>query len=252
MRQIHNRILYTFLAFLIIGIASTESISSVLLNDSAKIIVRKTTDFKVTGDGNSINWNNADWLTITKQESSSSKSVLTQVKLLYSSQGIYFLFRCDDQKITATLQEDFAPLFKEDVVEVYLWPDQSVPIYFEYELSPLNFELPILIPNIKGRVQGWAPWRYEGKRRTQHATSVQGGEKKSHAAISNWSAEFFIPFSLLGSLIDGPPSSGARWRANFYRIDYDEGYNTWSWQKTTLAKAGNFHEYQKFGTIVFE
>jgi hypothetical protein len=174
------------------------------------------------------------------------------VKLLYSNLGVYFLFRCEDQKLSATLREDFVALFKEDVVEVFLWPDQALPIYLEYELSPLNFEVPILIPNINGRTSGWLPWHYEGKRRVQHHTSVKGGQKESNAPISEWTAEFFIPFALLGSLLSEPPVSGTRWRANFYRIDYDEGYTTWTWQKTTLGKPGNFHEYKKFGTLIFE
>lgn len=220
--------------------------------DSTKTIVKRTSDFKITGTGNSANWKTAEWVTITKQESSSTKDLMTQVKLLYSDQGMYFLFKCEDQKVTATLQEDFAALFKEDVIEVFLWPDQSVPVYLEYEISPLNYELAILIPNMNGRTSGWRPWHYDGKRKVQHATSVQGGEKKSHAPIKSWMAEFFIPYALLGSLVAEPPTAGTQWRGNFYRIDYDDGYTTWTWQKTTHGKAGNFHEYKKFGTLVFE
>jgi hypothetical protein len=45
-----------------------------------------------------------------------------------------------------------------------------------------------------------------------------------------------------------PPKKGTQWRANFYRIDYDSGTSEWSWQKTRT----NFHDYEKFGYIVFE
>jgi hypothetical protein len=214
--------------------------------------IKKTTDFTITGEGNSPNWDRGSWIVITKQESSSDDELTTQVKVLYSNEGLYFLFYCEDKKITATFQEDFAPLFKEDVVEVFLWPDQSAPVYFEYELSPLNYELPILIPNLNGRISGWRPSHYEGKRKIVHATAVRGGQKKNQEQIKSWSAEFFIPFALLAPLITEKPSSGSRWRANLYRIDYDNGYNTWSWQKTTLGKPGNFHEYKKFGTFIFD
>ncbi len=220
--------------------------------DSAKTVIKKTSDFTITGDGTSPNWEIAEWVTITTQESSSTKQLATQVRILYSDQGIYFLFKCEDQKLSATLKEDFTALFKEDVIEVFLWPDESVPIYFEYELSPLNYELPILVPNLNGRMQGWLPWRYEGNRKIKHATSVQGGEKKSNALIKSWIAEFFIPYTLLRPLVVSPPKSGSQWRANLYRIDYDEGYTTWTWQKTTKGVGGNFHEYKKFGTLVFE
>jgi len=36
--------------------------------------------------------------------------------------------------------------------------------------------------------------------------------------------------------------------ANFYRIDYDKGSNHWTWKPTSRS----FHEYKKFGTIIFE
>jgi hypothetical protein len=60
------------------------------------------------------------------------------------------------------MQGDFLDLWNEDVVEAFFWTDESNPIYFEYELSPLNYELPILVPNNKGKFLGWLPWHYEG------------------------------------------------------------------------------------------
>ncbi len=32
----------------------------------------------------------------------------------------------------------------------------------------------------------------------------------------------FVPFELLKPLANVPPKSGTRWRANFYRMDYDD------------------------------
>jgi hypothetical protein len=49
--------------------------------------------------------------------------------------------------------------------------------------------------------------------------------------------------------VTAPPKPGARWRANFYRVDYDDGRQTsWDW-----ARVGpNFHEFKKFGTLIFD
>jgi hypothetical protein len=236
---------------LLVGSQVTTAFSYGEISDSTQVLVKKTADFKVNGKGNSPSWGNTAWIPITVQESS-GKPLSTKVKVLYSNSGIYFLFMCEDQKLTATIAEDFRALYKEDVVEVFLWPDQSVPIYFEYELSPLNYELPILVPNLNGRFQGWKPWGYEGSRKIQHATSAQEGPKQSQAKIKSWMAEFFIPFELLNPIVQAPPKPGTQWRANFYRIDYDSGYTTWTWQKTTPHARGNFHEFKKFGTLFFE
>ena len=62
-----------------------------------------------------------------------------------------------------------------------------------------------------------------GDRLTRKATSTIGGPEKPHAAIEGWRAEFFIPYTLLKPLQNVPPEPGTRWRANFYRIDHDEG-----------------------------
>ena len=132
---------------------------------------------------------------------------------------------------------------------MFLWPDERDPVYFEYEISPLNVELPILVPNLEGKFLGWRPWHYEGGRKVRKATSAVGGELKPGAEVKGWRAEFFIPYELLAPLRNVPPKAGARWRANFYRMDYDSKPQTsWDW-----ARVGpSFHEYQKFGTLVFE
>ena len=61
-------------------------------------------------------------------------------------------------------------------------------------------------------------------------------------------AEFYIPFELLKPMVQTPPQTGTRWRANFYRIDYDNGQTAWSW----LPVPGTFHDYKRFGTILFK
>ncbi|HEV7350286.1 carbohydrate-binding family 9-like protein [Telluribacter sp.] len=218
-----------------------------LATPDSLLTVRKTPDFEVNGKGTHTNWSRAEWFTLTQQRAAGPQ-LTTRAKVLYSATGMYFLMECEDRKLTATLTEDFADLYNEDVVEVFLWTDQSVPVYLEYELSPLDYELLIMVPNIEGKFYGWRPWHYEGAQKVRHATSVQGGEKKSGSAITGWTAEFFIPYSVMKPIVLAPPTPGTRWRGNLYRIDYDAGMSAWSWQKTRT----NFHDYQRFGTFVFE
>jgi hypothetical protein len=211
------------------------------------IIIRKSQDFEITGSGSSDSWKGAGWINLVQQNQTTSP-YQTKAKVLYSGTGIYFLFNCEDKKLTSTMKADNLNLWEEDVVEVFLWTSEDFPVYFEYELSPLNYELPIMVPNYKGTFLGWLPWHYEGDRKTKHATSVLGGEKISGGIVSGWIAEFFIPYKLLAPLNQVPPVSGTRWRANMYRIDYDNGAAHFAWQKTSRS----FHEFNKFGTFIFE
>ena len=98
--------------------------------------------------------------------------------MLYSPTGVYVLMTGSDRKVTATIEEDFADLWNEDVFEFFLWPDEKQSIYLEYEISPLNRELVILVPNLEHQFWGWRPWHYEGDRKTRKAVSVSGGTAK--------------------------------------------------------------------------
>jgi hypothetical protein len=212
-----------------------------------RLTVRATPDFEVTGAGDTPAWQPVEWTNLRRRQAD-GHPYDTRFKMLYSNTGLYFLMEGTDRKLTATMNEDFMDLWHEDVFEVFLWTDERHPVYFEYEISPLNKELAILVPNFGGEFLGWRPWHYEQDRLIRKATSVTGGPKQSNASIQAWRAEFFIPYTLLKPLQNVPPKPGTRWRANFYRMDHDDGKRTqWEW-----APVGNtFHEFQKFGELTF-
>ena len=212
-----------------------------------QLTIRQVDDFEVTGAGDHANWQKAAWTTLNRRQAD-GHPYEARFKALYSRTGLYVLMDATDRKLTATMNQDFMHLWTEDVFEVFLWTDERYPVYFEYEISPLNYELPILIPNFGGTFLGWRPWDYEGDRKIRKATSVTGGPKQSGASIQGWRAEFFIPYALLRPLQNVPPAPGTRWRANFYRMDHDDGKHTqWDW-----ARVGDtFHDYEKFGDLLF-
>jgi predicted TIM-barrel fold metal-dependent hydrolase len=210
--------------------------------------VGRTEDFDLTGDGSAPAWKKAAWEPLHRRTDAGQRYE-TRVKVLYSPTGLYVLMDASDGKLTVTAKEDFDDLWLEDVFEVFLWPDERDTVYFEYEISPLGTELPILVPNLGGKFLGWRPWHYEGKRKTRKATSTTGGPRKPGAEVSGWKAEVFIPYELLTPLRNVPPRPGTRWRANFYRMDYDGSKPaSWDWSRV----GPSFHEFQKFGTLVFE
>ncbi len=209
--------------------------------------VARTSDFEIAGSTAEAPWKEVAWTPLAARGNTDA-GLKTEVKLLYSDKGLYIRMRGDDRQVTATLQEDFADLWNEDVFEFFLWPDESQPIYFEYEISPLGYELPILIPNFGGQFLGWRPWHYEGNRRIQKVVAIESGEAISGAKIAGWQATMFVPYEVLAPLKNVPPQPGLTWRANFYRMDYDEGAASWDWSRV----GASFHEFEKFGTLVFE
>ena len=212
-----------------------------------RLSVKLVDDFEVTGTGDNAAWRQSEWTPLRRRQPE-AHPYDTRFKMLYSNTGLYFLMDGTDRKLTATMADDFMDLWNEDVYEVFLWTDERYPVYFEYEISPLGRELPILIPNFGGQFLGWRPWHYERDRVTRKATSIIGGPKQSQASIEGWRAEFFFPYALLRPLQNVPPKPGARWRANFYRMDYDEGKRT-QWEWAPVGKT--FHDYEKFGDVIF-
>ena len=207
----------------------------------------KVKDFEVTGSGGAAAWQKAKWAEM-KREEKGGHTYFSRFKMVYSSTGLYCFFSGSDEWLSATMKKDFMDLWLEDVFEVFLWPDERHPLYFEYEISPLNRELPLLVTNISNRVMGWLPWHYSGGRKVRKKTGVIGNSKEPGAVIKGWSAEFFIPFKLLEPLLGSLPKPGDRWRANFYRVDYDAEKTTkWEWSPV----GGDFHRPRDFGSIVF-
>ena len=210
--------------------------------------VRSVDDFEVTGTGEAPAWAGTPWTPLRKRQAD-GHPYDARFKALYSQKGLYVLMEGTDATLTTTGVKDNGDLWLEDVFEAFFWTSDRAPVYFEYEISPMNSELPILVSNNGGNFMGWLPWHFEKDRKTRKATAVVGGPKQPGASVKGWSAEFFIPFALLRGLQNVPPARGTRWRANFYRMDHDGGKTTqWDW-----APVGpSFHEYEKYGVLLFD
>jgi hypothetical protein len=210
--------------------------------------ISKTNDFDVSGNGQAPAWKNCEWQPMPRV--AGDREYNTRSKVLYSDCGIYFLVECQDRHLSCLERKDFDDIFLDDVIEVFLWPCQSQTMYFEYEVSPMEVELPILVANNGESFMGWRPWKYTGTRKVIKKTVVVGGNKEPGAHVQSWSAEFFIPFELFNGMSNSRPGRGTRWRANMYRIDYDgDKAAHWAWCPDTGA---NFHRIHKFGTFVFD
>lgn len=245
----HSKVRITRIA-LSVAISILSAVAHSSAEDAKPIlkVKRISTDYEVTGNSDAKVWQHVSWTSLHLR-TGEHDGYEARVKLQYSATGIYVLMNSKDRKITATFEKDFENLWTEDVFEFFFWTDERWPIYFEYEISPLGRELPIIIPNFDGKFYGWRPWHYANRRKTKKAVTVRGGKQESGATIREWTAEVYVPYDLFNPLQNVPPKSGTRWRANFYRMDYDDGKeSSWDW-----ARVGpSFHEYKKFGTLVFE
>jgi hypothetical protein len=159
----------------------------------------------------------------------------TTVQLGWTAEELRVLFHCADTHPWATLTARAAPLYEEEVVEVFLDPVGDLASYFEIEVNPLNAVLDLVLRrNRSGYARDFA-WRCEDLRTA------------ARVEASSWTAELAIPFR---SLIAEPPTPGARWRANFFRIDRppETPRELSAWSPTRL---GTFHVPERFGVVEF-
>jgi predicted TIM-barrel fold metal-dependent hydrolase len=212
------------------------------------IHVRRTDDFPLTGDGKAAAWKTTAWTTLQKR-SGGKLDYNARFKILHSLSGVYVLMNGSDRKVTASIDRDFTDLWHEDVFEFFFWPDPKEPLYLEYEISPLAHELVLLVPNLDNAQMGWRPWHYEGPRKTRKAVCISRAAAPGSEEVVGWTAEVFVPYDVFKPLRNVPPQAGTQWRANFYRVDYDDQRATaWSWTPV----GPSFHEYEKFGTLLFD
>jgi hypothetical protein len=145
------------------------------------------------------------------------------------------LFSLEDAHPHATLTTHDAPLYTEEVVEVFLDPVGDLQGYFEIEVNPLNAVLDLLVRRIPSGLRKELRWHCEGLR--THVIRAENG----------WTAELSLPHA---SLTPEPPSPGTRWRANFTRIDRPPGTERelTAWSPTGLPL---FHVPERFGVLEF-
>lgn len=149
--------------------------------------------------------------------------------------GLRLLFVAEDTHPWATLTERDAPLYTEEVVEVFLDPEGDGQAYFEIEVNPNNAVLDGCMRRIRSGYRKDFRWCCEGLQ-----TAVRRTER-------GWAAELAIPFL---SVTNRVPEAGDTWRANFTRIDRPKGKprELSAWSPTGLAQ---FHVPSCFGVVRF-
>jgi hypothetical protein len=138
-----------------------------------------------------------------------------------------------DRGVVATLRERDAPLWKEDVFEVFLSPQAIPTVYYEFEVNPLGALFDARVESPEGRRETM---------RVEVSWNCPSLSARVERRPDRWSAVLRIP---LGPLSAAPVES---WRANFFRIDRGppEEYSAWS---PTGADPPDFHRPACFGWL---
>ena len=165
----------------------------------------------------------------------------TAVRIAHDVDALLLRFDCNDRDIWATHARRDAPLWEEEVVELFVAPGEDDPSeYSEIEVNPLGAIFEARVTNPQGRRDSMrvdATWNAAGL--------VAAVDRPSPGS---WRAEIVIPWS---DLCGGTPPRV--WRANFFRIerprDGDPEFSCWS---PTFADPPDFHKPASFGRLVLD
>ncbi|MBS1271223.1 MAG: hypothetical protein MAGBODY4_00352 [Candidatus Marinimicrobia bacterium] len=191
-------------------------------------------------------WETTSGVLLVDCVSGEKPKLATQVRLLWDDDYLYVGYEVEDNRIIANFTKRDEPLWQEDVVELFLSPSGSEHYYYEFNFSPREVILDLIVLNDgghagegRGELVSFADRDVKGLRVSTHIHENQ-----------NWSATVAIPFRELHFAGNQPPAPGDEWRANLCRIEYgeaEEEYSTWS--PTGLV---DFHTSEKFGVMVFD
>ena len=163
----------------------------------------------------------------------------TTVAAYFDDEMLTVVFAGVDDRVVATHLRHDAPLYEEDVVEVFLAPAR-LEEYFEIEVNPLGttFDARIESPDgVRSTMKTDLAWTCEG---------LFPGVRRDGDTLD---VVIRIPFAALGRTA---PGDGETWRGNFFRIDRDPtlGDDFLAWQPTMRTPA-DFHVPAAFGTLRF-
>lgn len=167
----------------------------------------------------------------------------TEFSAYHDGTRLHVIFRGIDDHVVASMLDHDAPLWKEDVVEVFLAPD-GLTRYYELEVNPLATTYDAVVDSPEGNrdtMKVDASWTCDDLR-----ASIRRTSEGSVVIVDTMIA---IPFA---SLDRGEPEPGETWKANFYRIDRSPSGDEFSAWCPTGRNPADFHVPSRFGVLRFE
>ena len=178
----------------------------------------------------------------------------TRFRGLWTDDGLFLRFDVTDPDPWHTMTRNGEHLWEEEVVEIFLDPGRAGVDYYELEISPANVVCEVrMIAGSPNKKQDF-DWKLAGLQTHAHVHHDAAGKP------TGWTATAFLPWAGLRPLPSAtgvalPPSPGARWRFNLFRIERPGGPK--APEKDVVAVAWSptgepsFHVPRAFRDLVF-
>ena len=177
---------------------------------------------------------------------------VTRGRVLYDERALYIRFDVEDQHITAEVTKLNGPTFQDSSVEFFADPAPDSK-YFNFEANCCGqFKLAWQEPGWSKRGIGRDLISRELADRIDVETSVPGPTKRAEPTDEGWWLAAAIPFDVLSEFtgLDLNPSSGTKWRGNFYRSGVVSDSQKATWNPIPKPEPA-YHSPECFGRLRF-
>jgi len=218
-----------------------------------KYIVKKfDTELEIDSNWDKKEWENIHPIILKNTMGDTPKFLpKTEVKLMYNNKYIYAIFKVEDKFIRSVNDEINSPVSNDSCVEFFFTPAMDTSLgYFNLEVNAGGTPL---FRFQKRRNVGKVEVDLEDIKSIKIAHSLPKVVEPEILEPTTWTIEYQIPITMLEKYFNiKVPSSGVKWRANFYKCGDETSnphYLTWNKVENEIP---DFHLPEYFGQIEFE
>ncbi len=173
----------------------------------------------------------------------------TTARLLWDAHNLYFAAEMTDTDLYADIREPDGMTWYNDVFELFFKPAVDRPAYYEFQVTPANTQMDMLLPS-RG-AGGYLRFAREGEFDWETGVSLSGTLNHWQDGDTSWEVEGRIPWSDF-RLTGGSPAAGERWKFNLCRYDYSVEFERAELSCCSGLTVGDFHRYEDFAWLRFE
>ena len=175
----------------------------------------------------------------------------TMARLLWDDKHLYAFIDVTDKDIHSSYTKNDDPLWKEDVVELFIDANRDGKGYVELQVNPRNAQFDAWFPGTRATSKGDEKWNAG----IVSAVTVDGTLDQRDDADRLWHVEMAIPLEAVkggdpAMAITLPPRPGDKWKLNVVRVEKprDKGIAASAWAQITIQ---DFHAIDRLLEVTF-
>lgn len=217
----------------------------------AYVIRKAAGPITVDGKADEASWGTAQATGAFKLAEGSGPVPPTTARLLWDDKHLYVFIDVTDPDVFSSYKKQDDPLWKEDVVELFIDADANAKGYVELQVNPNNAQFDAWFATTRAQ-----PGDQKWTAKMVSKVVVEGTVDNRDDADKGWHVEIAIPLEAVkgadaAMAVKLPPQPGDTWRVNVVRVEKPKGAERVSasaWAQVTMQ---DFHAVDRLNVVKF-